>query len=225
MTTHSKYFVYKPVGGDALVKSGRSTIYNTPGDQAFFAAIDTYLVDATWVKKMSWDNNTDATQTYSLSYSTALKITSGSEVTNSVGIGAEFKGLSISMDSSIKTFSSTETTDTVTKTVTVNVPPKKKLTFYQRRYDFRSTMFFILDAWGEEWNAGSEGGYVITRKNCTVQINSEDYLTSETELSDEATGTMKVKTVSRANLEGGRKTRKRENLTQRAKDALHRMGV
>ncbi|KAI0635553.1 hypothetical protein C8Q77DRAFT_576665 [Trametes polyzona] len=174
---------------------------------------------------MSWDNDTDAAQTYALSYTTELKITSGAEVTNSVSIGSEFEGLSVSMDASVKTFSTAETTNAKTKTVTVNVPPHKKVTFYQRRYDFRSTMFFVLDAWREEWNAGSEGGYAITRKNCTVQIYSEDYLTSETELSDSATGTMNVKTVSRFYHEGDRKTRKRENLTTRAKDVLDSMGV
>ncbi len=215
----------KPAGGDALVKSGRSTIYYSPGDQAFFAAIDTYLVDTTWVHQLSWENNTDAAQTYAHQYTTELKVTKGTEVTVSVSIGAEFKGLSIGIEGSTKTFSTYETTSSQTKTLTVNVPPHKKVTFYQRQYTFTNKMFFILDAWNEEWNAGSPGGYDITRKECTVHIMSEDYLTTETELSNGAVGTIQVDTVRRANHEGDRKTRKRENLTGRAKDELSKMGV
>ncbi|KAK0226319.1 hypothetical protein IW262DRAFT_758217 [Armillaria fumosa] len=221
----SKYVVYKPSGGDTMVKSGRSTIYYSQGDQTFYASIDTYLVDTTWVSKMSWENNTAAAQTYSLQYMTELEVTQGIEATNSVSIGAEFKGMSMSMDNQTKTFTMYETTDTQTKTITLSVPPKSKLTFYQRKYRFRDTMFFVLDAWNEEWNAGSPGGYDITRKECQVEIMSDDYLTTATPLADSATGTMEVKSVARTDSEDLRKTRKRENLTQRAKDELSEMGV
>lgn len=215
----------KPAGGEALVKSERSTIFSYAGDEAFFAAIDTYLVDTTWLHQLSWENNTDAAQTYTYQYTTELKVTKGTEVTVSVGIGAVFKGLSIGIEASTKTFSTYETTSSQTRTLTVNVPPRKKVTFYQRRYTFTNKMFFILDAWREEWNAGSPGGYDIARKECTVQIMSEDYLTTETELTNGAVGTIRVNTVGRANNEGARKTRKRENLTERAKRELSKMGV
>jgi len=221
----SKYVGYKPSGGDTMVNSGRSTIYYYPGDEAFYASMDTYLIDTTWVSKMSWENNTEATQTYSLQYTTQLTVTEGTEVTNSVNVGAEFKGLSMSMDNETKTFSTYETTDTQTMTITLSIPPKSTLTFYQRKYQFRATMFFVLDAWGEEWNAGSQGGYDITRKECEVEIMSEDYLTTDTPLVDTATGSMEVESVARADSEGLRATRKRENLTERAKDSLSKMGV
>lgn len=86
-------------------------------------------------------------------------------------------------------------------------------------------MFFILDAWGEEWNAGSPGGYNIARKEVDVDIMSEDYLTTSVPLNTSATGKMTVKGVARANVESGRKTRKRENLTDKAKSALSKMGI
>lgn len=228
MSGFSDHIVYKPKNGNALVKSGRTTIYNSPGNQAFYAARDTYLIDTTWIYKMSWENNTDATQTYSLKYTTGLKVTVGSEVSASVGMGAAYEGLSISMDISTKVFSSTETTSGVEKTITLNIPPKSRLTFYQRKYRFRDTMFFVLDAWNEEWNAGSWGGYTITRKECEVEIMSEDYLTTDIVLDSSSAGTMTVPTVSRSdpsNIEGRRLTRKRENLTEWAKDDLSRMGL
>ncbi|PBK82802.1 hypothetical protein ARMGADRAFT_1038300 [Armillaria gallica] len=175
------------------------------------------------VSKVSWENNTAATQTYSLQYTTELKVTKGTEVTNSVGIGAAFKGMSMSMDSQTKTFTTYETTDTQTKTITLSVPPKSTLTFYQK-YRFKNTMFFILDAWGQEWNVGSQGGYDIKRKECEVEIMSEDYLTTDTVL-DSATGTIEVETVSKADNVEARHTRKREDLTQWSKDALSKMGI
>ncbi len=93
---------------------------------------------------MSWENNTEAAQAYELQYTTELKVTTGTEVTNSVGIGAVFKGLSMSMDSETKTFTTYEATDTQSKTISLSVPPKSTLTFYQKKYRFRDTMFFVL---------------------------------------------------------------------------------
>ncbi|PBK70233.1 hypothetical protein ARMSODRAFT_1036317 [Armillaria solidipes] len=208
----SKFLVYKPSGGDALVKSGELTIYYYRGDEAFYASIDTYLVDTTWVSRMSWENNTDATQTYSLQYTTGLKVTKGDKVTSSVGIKLKFDGMSIN-------------TNMLTKTITLNVPPKSTLFFYQKKYRFRDTMFFILDEWNEEWNVGSPGGYELTTKECEVEIMSEEYLTTGVALWDFAPGVMDVKRVSRADSEDLRRTRKRENLTARAKRELSKMGV
>lgn len=219
----SQYIVYKPEHGDALVMSGRSTIYRLP-NEAFYAAVDAYLVQATWVTGMSWENNTRAVQSCAHSYTTQFTVTNGAEVTNAVDLGAAFKGLTISLGRSRKTFSSTETTTSQTTTTTINIPATTKVTFYQRMYEFRTSMFFILYAWGEEWNAGSPGGYIITRKEATVQIMSEDYITSESEL-ESAIGSMTVATVPRQNNESYQSTRKRENLTQPAKDALSKMGV
>lgn len=174
---------------------------------------------------MSWENNTSAAQEYSKEYKTELKVTSGTEVTTSISIGAAFEGLSMSMDNQVKEFTTYETTKSQTKTITVNVHSRESLTLYQRRYRFKTMMFFILDAWGEEWNAGSPGGYNIARKEVDVDIMSEDYLTTSVPLNTSATGKMTVKGVARANVESGRKTRKRENLTDKAKSALSKMGI
>ncbi|KAK0212455.1 hypothetical protein DFS33DRAFT_1269251 [Desarmillaria ectypa] len=194
----SQYVVYKPSGGDTIVKSGRSTIYSVPGDQAFYASVDTYLVDTMWHK-------------------TELRVTEGSEITQYVGISGIFKGLTMSMDGQTKEFTSYETTETQTKTITLNVPAKGNISSPIR--------CSLLDAWNEEWNAGTPRGYNITKKECEVEIMSEDYLTTDVPLMDSATGTMDVTKVSRGDSENLRKTRKRENLTQKAKDELSKMGV
>lgn len=208
-----------------MVKSTRSTIYYYTGDEAFYAAIDTYLVGATWISQWSMENNTGATQTYSHQHTTQLKITSGMEVTKSVNIGAEFKGLSIGMNSSTKTFTNYETTTSQTKTLTINIPPRSKVTFYQRRYDFKVTMVFILDAWNQEWMAHFAGDRGFITKECTVQIMSENYLATDTDLCRSTVGMVEVDAVIRPKYEELTKMRERENLTKRAKRVLHKMGI
>ncbi|EED79647.1 predicted protein [Postia placenta Mad-698-R] len=215
-----QYITYKPQGGDALVKSFLSTIYNHPGDEAFYAAIDTHLLSTTWVQKMSWINDTDAEQQQTYEYATGLTITSGREITNAINLGATFEGLSISFSNTVKVFQTYETTTTQKSISEVHIPPRSSLYFYQKYYTFKSSMFFILDAWGQEWNAGSWGGYDITRKECVVDIMSEEYITKDNVLDGSTTGTFNVATVGRVAKESDRSTRKRENLTGDAKKAL-----
>jgi len=218
-----KYTVYKPSGGDARIKAGRETLYYISGDEALYAAVDTYLVDITWVSKMSWKNDTDATQTYAYSYTTALAITKGSEINNGFSVSGSFKGLGLTVDHSEKVFKSTETTESKTTAVTISVPPRSLLIFYQKRYNFRKSMFFILDAWMQEWNMGSWGGSTPTKLACEVAIESEEFATLDAELDASTTGTVAVDSIS--GTPGAGMTRKRENCTQRSKAEVEAMGA
>lgn len=89
-----------------------------------------------------------------------------------------------------KTFSTYGTTNTQTNMIQLRVLIKSTLVFYQKRYQFKIMMFFILDAWGQEWNVGPHGGYGIERKECEVEIMSEDFLTTDRVL-DSTTGTIR----------------------------------
>ncbi|KAK0459080.1 uncharacterized protein EV420DRAFT_1642076 [Desarmillaria tabescens] len=76
----------------------------------------------------------------------------------------------MSMDNQTKTFTTYETTGNSDQ-------------------DDHAERPFKVDAdWNEEWNAGSPGGYSIMRKECEVEIMSEDYLTTDVALVDSATG-------------------------------------
>ncbi|KAK0486208.1 hypothetical protein IW261DRAFT_1416014 [Armillaria novae-zelandiae] len=189
----------KPYDGVAMVKSDCVTIYDFPGDESFFTSIDTHLIDAT--------------------------VTKGTEVTNSIAIAiaAEFTGLSMSVDGETKTFTTYETSGTLTKTITLDQYELAEHSS-QKRYRFKITMFFILDAWGQEWNVGSQGTYDVKRKECEVEIMSEDYLTTDGVL-DSTMGTIEVETVSKADNVETRHTRKREDLTQWSKDTLSKIGI
>jgi len=218
-----KHTVYKPIGGDARIKAGREVIYNFIGKESLYAAADTYLVDITWVSKMSWKNDTDATQTYSQSHTTGLTVTAGGEVNNGFSLSASFEGIVITTNSSEKIFTSTETRQSMTTTTNISIPARSLVIFYQKRYKFRMSMFFILDAWGREWNVGSWGGYEITRKECEVVIDSEDYATLNTELDGSTTGTVDAKTVNSTPC--AQETKKRDDCTGMSRDKIAEMGV
>ena len=217
-----KYVVYKPKGGDARVKAARVKLY-IPGDEGLYAAIDTYLVDTTWVRTMSSKNDTDGAQQYNIEYNTELRITQGLEVCYVFSIANVYEGMSTTIERQEKVFKATETTRTKTISVNVTIPPRSRLIFYQRRYRFKNNMFFILDAWAKEWNVGSWGGYDASRKECIVEIFSEDYATLTSELDGSRIGTMDVETVT--NVQGADTSRMREECTERCKETLARMGV
>lgn len=225
-TGFSQSVVITPAGGDALVKSELVTIYYNRAIEAFYAAADTYCTGITWVPQGSWENTTGAAQSFTYQYTTELKITQGSEVTaGGLNLGATFKDFAMTIDASTKTFSANETTTPQTTPLAVAVAPGKKATLYQRQYDFRTDMYFVLDSARVMWNAGAASGDGLARKECTVQIMSGDYLVTEQELSNAVRGTVQVKTVARANKESDRQTRKRGDLTTRAKNSLAQMGI
>ena len=93
-----KYAVYKPRGGDARIKAGRELLYSISGDETLDAAVDTYLVDITWVSKMFWRNDTDATQTYAYSYTTSQSNHFGQRSQHGFSVGGSFEGMGMTVD-------------------------------------------------------------------------------------------------------------------------------
>ncbi|KAH8101989.1 hypothetical protein DFH11DRAFT_1553051 [Phellopilus nigrolimitatus] len=219
----SQFLVSRPQGGDVIVSRSRSTIYDDPGSEGLYAIITNYLVQIQNNRLVSWDNHTDGTQKYTQQYTTELKVIDGSEVSKSVGLSASFLGLTISAGYSQKTFSSTETTNSKTETTEVEVAPRSDLFFYQRQYVMRSDVYFILDAWKEEWIVGSWHGYDISHARCDEVIDSSDYVTMDAELKGETT--IKVDAAKVMDFGAGKKVRRFENLTEKAQKTLRAMGV
>lgn len=179
------------------------------------------------MSQWSFENATDAKQTYSHQHTTQLKITNGAEVARSVNIGAELKTLAINMNLSGKTFTDDETSTTPqTRTLTINIPPKTKITFYQRRYEFKIVVYFISDSWGKEWKVGTSGGERCLTKECTMEIISDDFLAKDTELRyTVASGGMQVMAVSPVGLQRYGGVKDRDCLTEKAKRTLHNMNI
>ncbi|KAH9957589.1 hypothetical protein BC827DRAFT_1261524 [Russula dissimulans] len=177
---------------DALVKSRRQEIYFIYWNHALYAAVDTYLIDTTWVSKMTWKNDTDAAQTFTHTYSTDFRITNGNEVDKGYSVAQAYKGISVTIEGQEKNF---DTMEKQTIAVTLSVLPRSCLIFYQKRYRFKESMFFILDAWNRDWNVSIFEGCNLARKECEVEIMSEDYATLTYELDGTQAGTMNVRTV------------------------------
>ncbi|KAF9047731.1 hypothetical protein BJ165DRAFT_1303885, partial [Panaeolus papilionaceus] len=198
-------------------------IYNRPGDEALHAVVNRFLDEIHWVQLMSWRNNTSAPQVFEQTYTTSLTITEGREVEAGFNMGASFRGLSVGVNGGVRTFSSRETTTSETTRLEVTVPPHSLVVFYQRRFSFRDEITFINDAWGSHWNVGPWGGYTpLTRLTSRVQIMADEWFTSERFLPP-GPGELAVTTVSAAAL--GPATRRRENITSRARNTLNDMGV
>jgi len=203
--------------------SAWETIYHRPGDEAMYAVVRRYLDRVQWVERMAWNNQTDADQKYEYYWSTGLTITEGKEVTNGFSLGASYEGMSIGIDHSTRTFKSTETTSTWGETITITVPRRSELIFYQKRFDFADEITFVNDAWGKEWNIGSWGSYTpYTTKKTAVQIMAEEYFTRDGRL-PEGPGTAIADTFQEVLPAGW--TRNREDVTSRAKKVLTDMGL
>ena len=98
------HIVYKPRDGDARVKCARRDIYNEPGKEALWAVVETYLVNTTWISKMSWKNDTNAQQQYVVEYKTELAITEGEEVNKGYSVISAYHGLSVTIGQQTKVF-------------------------------------------------------------------------------------------------------------------------
>ncbi len=163
--------------------AGWVTFYSRPGNEAMYAVVNRFLKRVQWVQLIAWKNDTDATQQYQYSYTTGLIITQGSEITNGFNLGASYKGISIGVNHSRRTFKTTKITSSATTTITVSVPPRSELMFYQKRFDFCNNITFINNAWGQEWNIGPWGGYTpLTTKVSLVKIMAEEYFTKSARL-------------------------------------------
>lgn len=219
-----KYVTYVPNRGIARVKAGRVELYSTQNDVTLYAAVDTYLVDATWISRMTWNNDTDAEQSCVVEYETGLNITEGGKITNGYSVGAAFDGFSISFEQQQKVFTTTETKEAKTISIPVTVPARSYVTFYQRRYKFKNSMFFILDTGNQLYNIGSWGSYDLSRLDCILEIMSEDYVILSSDLDGSAAGTIDVKGLVEAVPSVGL-TWKREDCPEECQTRLEDLGV
>ncbi|KAI9510339.1 hypothetical protein F5148DRAFT_599218 [Russula earlei] len=220
MTDLYQCAVYKPTGSDALVNSRRQEIYFIYWNHALYAAVDTYLVDTTWVSRLTWKNDTDAMQTFTHTYTTDFRVTKGDEVNKGYSVAQAFERISVTIEGQTKAF---KPTGNSTIAMTLNVLPRSCLVFYQKRYRFKESMSFILDAWNRDWNVSVSEGCDLARKHCEVEIMSDDFATLTAELDGTRTGTMDVKTVHRT--QGPNITKRREECPEQCRKQLGEIRV
>jgi len=160
-------------------------------------------------------------QSYNHSFTTQLKITQGSEKLNKgFSLPSTYTGVSINFNNHTKTFKTTETSESNTISLTVSVPARAHLVFYQRKYTFRDSMLSFFKAGNKEWSIGAGGGREPATKDFEVEIMSEEYATLSNELDGSTTGTISVTTVEPAS-----KAQRGRDIPRQARIILQRMGV
>jgi hypothetical protein len=179
-----KSAVYTPSNGDTLIKSGPQEIYYAHKDDSLHACVDIYLVNITWVPVMTWMNSTEVEQTYTCSHTTGLTVTNGTEVDDGISIERIFCGATVTTNHEKKVFTTIETSKSTTFTISVRVPPRCCLTFYQRKYRFKNRVSLIHSTSDKLYSIG-DGCGKIAWKECEVEIMSSHYLTQEAPFAEE----------------------------------------
>ncbi|PPR04414.1 hypothetical protein CVT24_013231 [Panaeolus cyanescens] len=217
------YRDYKP-RGTAIVWSGFQQIYRAPL-QNLYGRVTRHLENMHWAQITSWRNDMSTDNVFQISFTTSLRITEGSEVTRGFNLGATYKGLSIGVDGSRRTFTETETSTSRTITINITVPANSLMVLYQRRFDFRDETNFrhYRNTWGRSravtvWDADAPLETKISR----VQILSEDYFAATSFLPN-GPGSMDVTNVPQEELPSD--TMQRNQTTPRARRELSSMGL
>lgn len=183
-----EYREYK-VNGSPLIGQTKQTLYHDQGDQALFATTDMSSDGFYWDLVTSMRNDGAGDSTLSASYTSELKVTSGSESELNMSLGLAFKGVSVGIGGSVKTFQSNETTESQTHAVQVTVPAQTVARLYQKVYRFQTWMWFINDAWNELSRVGGQGNYSPSHVNGYVEIRSLEYFVRQDVLDGSGTTT------------------------------------
>ena len=104
-----------------------------------------------------------------------LSIRSGIETETGFDISGAFRGLEFKLGESSKTFSEQKTSHGVAGTKSVSIVPNATTFFYQKRYKFKSTVWFVNDAWGEETLVVSQGTFAPVTRTVEVEIDSSEF--------------------------------------------------
>lgn len=188
----------------------------------------TYLNHVENVLLNHWHNNTDSAQQYTLECISQCIAHSGAELGDSVNLRAAFTGMTVGTGVEEKTFVIAETTAPTKCPLHITVSPNSDLWLYQRRYEFHTKMTWVLDAWGELCNVGSQGGNHIQEGTCVSHIYAQDFVTTKIKLTGEQSVAWPSKTWDDLKLFWGRRadrTRKWGELTEKGKSALEKIGL
>ena len=208
---------------DTIVGQQKTTIYHSPELEALYQFLDTKSQGFEWILQMSWVNESSSPQTYQETVTEGLVNRSGSETEVHFGISAAFKGLGIDIGSSHKTFTEQETSHIRQIQKTITVIPNATTYFYQKRYRFKSTVWFVNDGWGEEWLVGTKGSYIAVTRDALVEIESNEFATLTRQLNGSTT--IAAETPKNIKYPSNFRARKFENITARAKRELAKRGI
>lgn len=146
-------------GYDWVVKQSKDTLYYDEGDQALYAIKELQFVGWEWVLIYSHVNDSNDPVTYEEEVTMQHTFKSGASNDLDWKLGVEFHGVSVSGGGANHTFTEEEISKGTKQTHTFHVPAKSALYVYQKRYNFKSVVWFILDAWGQHIRVGHKDDY------------------------------------------------------------------
>ncbi|OJJ77711.1 hypothetical protein ASPBRDRAFT_61228 [Aspergillus brasiliensis CBS 101740] len=178
------------VNGSPLVGQVQKILYYKPADEdKLYGITDIHSDGYYWDLVSSLRNDGAGENKFTVTYTTELKVTEGSEKELNANLGLEFKGLSVGIGASTKTFSQTETTDSTQYAEEVTVPPGTTAYLYQKVYRFKTWMWYVNWAWDEYSRVGGYNNYSPTHTDGQVEIHAQEWFSSPTELTGSGTTT------------------------------------
>lgn len=208
---------------ETIVGQKKTTIYFNFGNDALYQFLDTKSQGFEWVLQMSWANESTSPQTYKETVTEGFVNRTGSETEAHFGISAAFKGLGIDIGGSHKTFTEQETSHVRAVEKTVTIIPNATTYLYQKRYRFKSTVWFVNDGWNKEWLVGSKGNYIPVTRDALVEIESNEFATLTRRLNGSTD--VAAETPRGIKYPSDFPARKFENITERAKWELSSRGI
>lgn len=137
-----------------LVKQTKYEVYINPGQEALYQIVDIYFLGYDWVLQWSETNGKDSPVEKEFEREIVLRNKTGSEFNITFSLGAEFKGLSMNLETSYKSFTESELSDGRKTREKFIVDPHTSTYYYQKRYNFRTEVWFKIDMRGQLYTVG-----------------------------------------------------------------------
>ncbi|KAL9123675.1 MAG: hypothetical protein Q9217_006918 [Psora testacea] len=179
-----------------------------------------------WFLRFSWYNELDSEHTYTITIQEGLTVREGQETERNFGISAKFKGLGINAGGVRKNFSERETSRVETIEKKVTIPARTTVYFYQKRYEFTTTVWWgqHVPSWREHnyFTVGINGGGRTITRTAATSIYAEEYASLPRRLN----GSTSISAESAPNRTDEPPVRRQfVNITQNAKRWLQARGV
>ncbi|MCJ1423165.1 hypothetical protein MMC29_001046 [Sticta canariensis] len=211
---------------NVIVQRSRRVVYNNNSGLRLHENLverqDLRFQGFDWFRHWTWHNETSTPDIRSTTVTEGYTVRTGTETERNFSVGATFRGLAMSVGGSRKEFTEQETSRSVEVRKEVHTEPRASTSFYQKRYNFLTEVWFWqrVPAWQNHNHFGvGETGAAFRRVKRTAELSilAEEYATLLRRLS--GTSTISAVTAPRL-LDDPPINRQYMNITQRAKDTL-----
>ncbi|KAJ5583862.1 hypothetical protein VI817_006083 [Penicillium citrinum] len=145
--------------------------------------VDTHFVGYEWILVASQENKDIATPVpIELTNTEVLTFKTTTADSVKVSLGAEVKGLKLGMEHETKTIFETDKSESRTDKRTITIPPHTNGYVYRKRYNFKLTTWWQLDAHGSVHTVGWSNNSNPLQKTRDAFFDSVEYITKYSKL-------------------------------------------